>query len=132
MSAPNVIESVSRESLKEKLIEHLVKYCDCTEENARIAVGDFADPYLNLYLQMNPVPGFKHEFLGEQYELLVASTKEYVGNIHVKPQFTFFVFYRCCDVPNHTDEEYRYAQRIYMLTDLLPMVNERIPGGDRE
>ena len=79
MCAPNVMESLSREGLKGKLIEHLVKYCDCTEENARIAVSDFADPYLNLYLQMKPVPGFKQEFQGEQYELLVASTKESPG-----------------------------------------------------
>ncbi len=48
MSTDNVMESVSREDLKEKLVEHLVKYCDCTEENARIAVGEFADPWKSL------------------------------------------------------------------------------------
>lgn len=69
---------------------------------------------------MKPVPGFTQDFYGEKYELLVAYTKEYVGNIHVKPQFTFFVFYRSSDVPNHTEEEYRNAQRIYMVTDKLP------------
>ena len=60
MSTHNVMESVSREDLKEKLVEHLVKYCECTEENARIAVGEYADPFHNLYLQMKPVPGFTH------------------------------------------------------------------------
>ena len=120
MSVSNVMKPISREDLKEKLIDHLVKYCDCSEENARIAVGEFVGPFHNLYLNKQLIPEFTDVFKGEKYELVVAYTKEYVGNIYVKPQFTFFVFYRSSDVPNHTDEEYKKAKRIYMITDLQP------------
>ena len=122
MSEFDVMKPISREDLKGKLIEHLVKYCDCSEENARIAVGEFVGPFHNLYLKMQPISDFTDVFQGEKYELAVAYTKEYVGNIYVKPQFTFFLFYRSSDVPNHTDEEYKKAKRIYMITDKLPFI----------
>ena len=122
MSASYPMQPVTREELKAKLIEHMVKHCGCSEEHARITVGEFADPFHNLYLQTKPVPAFTQEIQGEQYEMLLAATKEYVGDIRVKPQFTFFVLYRSGDLQNHTDEEYRTARRIYMTTDILPFV----------
>lgn len=104
------------QGIKNAFAQHLMKHRDYSEEEAKIAVSDFPDPYSLPYLDEEYI--CDETIDGLEYEKNASYTSFWKCGIDGIPAFRFYTFYAIDDLPNHTVGEYMNARKLYQVSYL--------------
>ena len=113
--------------IKQAFAEHMMKYRGYSEEEAKIAVHDFPDPYRNPYLREELIDTVEVD--GIEYEKNADCVDLTVCGIDNVPRFCFYTLYRVEDIPHHKVGEYLDARKLFQTEDLDP---DDFPPADDE
>ena len=112
------MEYLTIDGIRRAFGEHMMKYRGYSEEEAKVAVHDFPDPYSNPYLREEYIDDVEVD--GIEYERNADCVDLTVCDIDDVPRFCFYTLYCIEDIPDHKVGEYRTARKLFQIDDLDP------------
>lgn len=109
---------VDAAAVRQAFIDHLVKYCDYTREDAEeMASYGVPSRYENCWLT-EEYRG-EVEIAGEEYIKYASYTLFFLVEIYGVPSFRYYTYYRASDIEDRRrSEQYDAAKKLYQLDDL--------------
>ena len=104
------------QGIKDAFAKHMMMYRGYSEDEARIAVSDFPDPYSLPYLDEEYIGNVTID--GMEYEKNASFTSFWKCGIWGVPMFRFYTYYAVADIPNNKVGEYMKARKLYQVDDL--------------
>ncbi len=102
--------------IKEAFAKHLMKYRGYDEEEAKMAVSDFPNPYQLPYLFEDYIE--MTEIDGVEYEKRASKCDFRPCGVFDLEEFHYYTYYKAEDIQNSLVMEYLSADKLFQVEDL--------------